>query len=422
MKYKGVKITVQKYPPPLPLAWAFLSIGQGRAAQLHRAHFKAIWRSCTFLGACQMAGLLLLWPILMAPKIIAATQRNGEMVRKRTGKSKLRQACEQLWLTARYGFRPHYYYIFELFLPENRRNAGDYVHRYVVKDSLYRMLKQSIVSPLTDKLGFAAYCKERGLSVAGIVASLVDGKIEGGTFAGLPAKDLFIKRTRGRGGARAELWHYEDGVYRQQSAANAPGNGLDGDALMARLLDLSHREPFLVQERQVNHPDISDLSPSALATVRLLTFVDENGGIEPVRALFRMGRSADSIVDNFHAGGVAAPVDLGSGALGPATDFGLSPSIGWIDRHPATGAQITGRRLPQWDAVLALAKDAHRHFRDRAIVGWDIAITADGLSIVEGNGAPDVDNIQRPHKTPLGQSRFAELMMWHVNRFEQMAK
>jgi len=271
-------------------------------------------------------------------------------------------------------------------------------------------------------VGFAIYCKERGLSVAGVVASLVDGKIEGSTFAGLPAKDLFIKRSLGRGGARAELWHYEDGVYRTRPSKTSPGDCLDGNALMARLLDLSRNERFLIQERQVNHPDICDLSPGALATVRLLTFVDENGEIEPVRALFRMGRYADSIVDNFHAGGIAAPVDLDSGTLGPATDFGLAPSIGWIDRHPATGARIAGRRLPQWDAVLALAKDAHQHFRDRAIVGWDIALTADGLSIVEGNGAPDVDNIQRPHRTPLGQSRFAELMMWHVNRFEQMAK
>ena len=333
------------------------------------------------------------------------------MIQDRTGKGLWRQMWEQFLLAAQFGFRPTYYYIMEFFLPERRRLAGEYIHRYAVKDSLYRILKGATVSPLTGKVVFAQYCEKRGLPVAPVIASLVDGRVEGGGFSELPAKDLFVKRTRGRGGARAELWLHDMGNYRTRS-----GECLDGTALMERLLTLSRHEPFMIQVRQMNHPDIADLSPSALATVRLVTMINEQGDIEAVRALFRMGIRADSIVDNFHAGGIAAPIDLETGELGPATDFGLAPSIGWVDIHPATGARIAGRRLPQWNDVVALARRAHVHFSDRVIVGWDIALTLEGLSIVEGNVAPDVDNIQRPHRAPLGQSRYGELMLWHVNR------
>jgi hypothetical protein len=414
MAANEIKISLQKFPPPLPLAWAFLAPGPGMAARLHKIHYRAIWRSLGFLGAVEMALLLLLWPFLLAPRVIDLTKRNGAMVRARTGKGMFRQMAEQVWLAARFGFRPQAYYVMEFFLPERRRQAGDYIHRFVVKDGLYRRLKAGeITSPLTGKDGFTSYCQARGLPVSATELSLSDGRTEGTGPGALPPRDLFVKRTRGRGGTRAELWQYRDGRYHRTDSES-----LDEAALLARLTDLSRREPYMVQVRLVNHADIADLSPGALATVRLITMIDEQGGFEAVRAVFRMGQSSASIVDNFHSGGIAAPVDLVTGALGRATDFGLAPSVGWLDRHPETGAIITGRRLPQWNEVVALGQRAHAHFADRIIVGWDIAITTDGLLIVEGNAAPDVDNIQRPHQTPLGQSRYAALMYWHLQRLK----
>ncbi|MBI2255413.1 MAG: hypothetical protein HYU58_12395 [Proteobacteria bacterium] len=405
---KAPKISVQKFPPPLPLAWALLPPGPGHAARLHKLHYRAIWRSLSAPRCLEMAFLLLCWPFLLMPRIIEMTRRNGAMVKARTGKSLARQMSEQMWLAARFGFRPQAYYTMEFFRPERAAQAGDYIHRYVVKDGLYRRIKRKIVSPLTDKVGFARFCKAHELPAAALEMSLVDGKIESGS-APLPAADLFVKRTRGRGGARSELWLYENGRYHMRG-----GGELDGPALIDRLIDLSQREPYIVQRRHINHPLIADLSPGALATVRVVTLIDEKGGFEVVRAVFRMGTSEKSIVDNFHAGGVAAPVDLATGALGRATDFGLAPSLGWVDIHPATGARITGRVLPQWDEIAALARRAHAAFADRVVIGWDIAITASGMLLVEGNGAPDVDNIQRPHGTPLGLSRYGALMDWHL--------
>jgi hypothetical protein len=127
-----------------------------------------------------------------------------------------------------------------------------------------------------------------------------------------------------------------------------------------------------------------------------------------------MAIGANSTVDNFHAGGILANVDLASGRLGRATDIGLTPDIGWVDEHPDTKAAITGRRLPLWPEVLALASRAHAAFSHRVLVGWDIAVAADGPCLVEGNVAPDSDLHQRASGEPLGGGRFGELLAYHL--------
>jgi putative polysaccharide biosynthesis protein len=172
----------------------------------------------------------------------------------------------------------------------------------------------------------------------------------------------------------------------------------------------------IVQPRLRNHPAIADLSNGALSTVRLVTIVNERGEFEPIYAVLRMAVGANTVVDNFHAGGIAAKVDMGTGTLGRATDVGLRPEIGWRDRHPDTGAQITGRALPLWDDTRTLAARGHAAFADRLLIGWDIAITADGPVLIEGNSGPDLDIVQRVCAEPVGNARLGALIALHLRR------
>jgi hypothetical protein len=173
---------------------------------------------------------------------------------------------------------------------------------------------------------------------------------------------------------------------------------------------------MLVQTTLVNHPDLADINCGTLATARIVTCRNEAGIYEVTDAAFRMPRVTGSAVDNFHAGGIASAVDIATGRLGPATDLGLSPKSGWFETHPVTGAAIVGRELPCWQEARALVERAHPHFSDFAVIGWDVAILADGPSIIEANGAPDLDIIQRTQRRPLGSARLGRLMAWHVKR------
>ena len=150
--------------------------------------------------------------------------------------------------------------------------------------------------------------------------------------------------------------------------------------------------------------------------MRLLTILNEHGEPEAVNAAFRMAVSKASPVDNFHAGGIAAPVDMATGTLGLATGLGLGGDFRWHETHPLTGAQIRGRRLPQWEAAMALAIAAHRLVAPRVMVGWDIGFLLDGPCLIEGNTGPDADIHQRVELRPIGNARYGELLAWHLER------
>ena len=97
-----------------------------------------------------------------------------------------------------------------------------------------------------------------------------------------------------------------------------------------------------------------------------------------------------------------------------ATDLGLSARTGWLDAHPDTRAIITGRVIPHWDVVRALALRAHAAFAHHIFVGWDIALLEDGPCLIEGNGGPDVDIMQRHSRKGMMGERFGALLAWHL--------
>jgi hypothetical protein len=96
--------------------------------------------------------------------------------------------------------------------------------------------------------------------------------------------------------------------------------------------------------------------------------------------------------------------------------MGTKRDSGIFSTHPLTGAPIAGREVPSWNEVLDLARRAHAAFPDHVAIGWDIAILEDGPALVEGNKSPDLDIIQRTHGGPVGNSRFGELLAFHLRR------
>jgi hypothetical protein len=69
-----------------------------------------------------------------------------------------------------------------------------------------------------------------------------------------------------------------------------------------------------------------------------------------------------------------------------------------------------------WPEALALVTRAHAAFADRVLIGWDVGLMSDGPELVEGNGAPDLDIIQRTHREPLGNARLGQLLAFHLGR------
>jgi hypothetical protein len=367
----------------------------------------------TTVGEClDLVLALLIWPVAMPLAALWFTARNGWVVKKRSGVSRVRQFVSQLRLVCTSGLMPPWYYIFELYRPGEMERVRGYLTRAQTKHGSYALLAKArgSLSPLGDKEAFARRCAERQVSALPVLLSAHSGELRGNID--LPATDLFLKPVHGRGGRGAERWDYVGhGAFKLNGAP-----ALSEEQFLARLRHKSRSQPFLVQERARNHPAMRDLSNGALNTIRLLSCLDEQDQPEIMGAVLRIAVGSNVTVDNVHAGGLAAAIDLDEGRLMPATDLGADAWLGWTDWHPQTGARITGRVLPMWDEVRDLACQAHRAFNDRVVIGWDIAIMEDRPRLVEGNSGPDIDLVQRPLRTAFADGRFGELLAFHLNR------
>lgn len=388
----------------LPIAVRKLFGGHGRtpADIIRAAYALAYWQSAwDNIGEIAIASLL--WPIGLLAASLWFTAKNGPAIRRCENKGLVRQFAEQIHFYFGAGVLPPWYYVFGLY--GKKADASGYLQRSETKGGIFPLLRRGVWTELNDKKLFADYCAENEIPCVPYLLHL-----DGSAFPqSLPACDLFIKPANGRGGRGAERWDW----MAPRHFVGMDGEPIADDALIDHLRRRAEPAPILVQRRVETHSGLADLTTGALPTIRLTTCLDERGDPEIVGAVFRMAIGGNRTVDNLHAGGIAANVSLDGGRLSNASDLGMDSKLGWLDRHPDTGAAIAGRPLPLWSETKALAILAHRAFADRVLIGWDIAITNDGPLVVEGNSSPDLDIMQR-FGEPACASRLGELLAWHL--------
>jgi hypothetical protein len=271
---------------------------------------------------------------------------------------------------------------------------------------------------LNNKLAFDNYCHAHGVQSIGSICSVnPNGAVDwaDGVKQLLPERDLFLKPVKGKGGRGCERWdHIEKGRWRRYGT----GEWANTAELIARMTRQAKAlgKPVLLQKRAINHPELQDLCGSALSSMRIMSILAPDGSVEVLFAVFKISGQGGSVVDNFHAGGFVCKVDMETGQLGAATDWGVKHPGRWLDTHPATGAQIVGRTLPLWRETVEVVRQGHLAFRDRVAVAWDVSITEEGPRIIEGNNQFGLDMVQRTHRIPAGNSRFCELYAWHISR------
>lgn len=137
-------------------------------------------------------------------------------------------------------------------------------------------------------------------------------------------------------------------------------------------------QPFIEQ-----HPVLAQLNPSSVNTVRIDT-LRENDRVTCNLAALRFGR-AGQVTDNGSAGGMAAPVDIATGAVGTYARTKAAYSTERLDRHPDSGIVFSSITVPFWPELLDLVQRGAAALDPLVTLGWDIAITPDGPMVIEAN-------------------------------------
>jgi len=395
---------------PVAVGALFIGIDEGPSAALRSAHAVRFWAPADLADLSELVLAGMIWPFGLLAAAAWCIWKNGEIVQSRCGKSSTRQFLEQLKAYFSAGILPPWYYMFELY---DSRDPRAFINRFETKCGVYPALRRkfAVSSPLDDKLAFAQRCRHHQLRSVPVVAAAANGHIDFLERENFPAIDLFVKPVCAAGGKGTERWDHVEGGFQETRFGILSDRGL-----LNRLRRQSKSRPMLVQPRVKNCSELAPLNNDALSTVRIVTCLNERGRPEVVAAAMRMAIGDNHRVDNFHAGGIAAAVDLRSGELGPASNLGMDARLGWVERHPNSDATIRGRVVPRWKETCELAERAHRAFDDRVIVGWDIAPTQDGPIIVEGNGSPDLDIVQRTTRSGLAGSRLSQLLSHHLQR------
>lgn len=349
---------------------------------------------------------MVLW---FAPRAARAAAHAG-------GRSVLGQVADMLRLGFTQGIDAKSYYVHDLYRLSAPGAVEQTMTRVETKNGLTRAVQNlREVTPLPremgDKLAFWRICREHGIPSAEILACVEQGRLTRLAAREDFDRNLFVKDRRGRGGkGTMNLERIAPFSYRDDQ-----GLVCDLDGVLERLHAASASRDLIVQPKLANHPSIASLADKSLIVFRVVTCLDKRDEPQVTHGILRVLRRFEPAWPSSTDADWGCAIDLDTGALGMMTGDSPSTCTRWFAEHPLTGERVLGRRLEGWPEIAAAAIAAHRIFRGRILVGWDIGWTPEGVRILEGNSSPDFSYFQRVYRTPVGRSPLAPLLNAHLD-------
>lgn len=146
----------------------------------------------------------------------------------------------------------------------------------------------------------------------------------------------------------------------------------------------------ILEEWIVQHEQLNAVYDKAINCLRIITFC-KGDSVRFLAGGVTWGNGKQ--IANACASGIVSPVDFESGILKkPAADF----SGRVYKTHPITNANLVGIKLPYWNEIKIMLKNAAKEVPQVRYIGWDVAITPDGPILIEGNTTPGYRYYQIP--------------------------
>ena len=143
---------------------------------------------------------------------------------------------------------------------------------------------------------------------------------------------------------------------------------------------------LLVEEKIIQHKNLSKLNKSSVNTLRIVSFYDGKK-VHILNSVFKIGNGG--VTDNFSSGSMYTFIKDGK-IIVPAID--RDDNIFY--KHPISNIDLIGYEIPNYDKAIKLVKECSKVIKEVKYVGWDVAITEDDVCLIEGNCYPGIYQIK----------------------------
>ena len=144
---------------------------------------------------------------------------------------------------------------------------------------------------------------------------------------------------------------------------------------------------ILLEEYVIQHPEIAKFAPNSVNTLRIMTFA-YNGESSIICSMLRIG-NGKADVDNFHQGGMGVLIDTETGVV--ISDKAINKDGELFEKHPITNVKFKGFQIPNWEKVKKMCLEAALVDEHIHCVGFDVAVTKEDCTFIEGNRRPGYD-------------------------------
>ena len=374
---RGYVQIVKRQVPHAVLSWRYFVPGQHHMVQLHKRSFLALWttRPWVLWSAVALYSYAVWYFFYAWRQSLGAWRRHSANLLLHAGVPRARQARDLLVLALLHSTPPVFYYRYRLYAyPEQQWLNFVYTHEL---PHWHRILSPDIgdrsQSLMTQKNDFSVEMARRGLpSVPTHDRVEVAEAMSKDTL--FRQRSVFLKPDVGsrKGGCYALVYQPNTRAYHLQGAHH--DRVISQDQILDYLGKNRLAQVYLLQPLLKNHSRLeAHFQITALIVVRIVT-VMVSGAPKAICARLEVPIEGQfEYVNSFK-------IDLETGRLcSVADDLGMD--------HEATQRLnvLSQFDVPFWSAVVSLAEKAHQSFGDIYSVGWDIAITPDGLRLIEGN-------------------------------------
>lgn len=187
---------------------------------------------------------------------------------------------------------------------------------------------------------------------------------------------------------------------------------LENPQLVEEIFKALSASSYVIQDTIKQHHKINRIYPGSINTIRLDTYIKDNGKVEILSGLMRFGIGG-SVVDNVGSGGFFVPIDLTKGTLKNCGMQSLKNGNKTFYEHPDTSVKVGGYQIPYIEEAMAMVKKAAKKLGDR-LVGWDVAISEEGPMLIEGNSNYDIGMSETAYGGYMKHEIFREIIKKHA--------